>query len=1004
MHRSALLSFFWLLTAVVALAASPTFAGAPDTESRLADVYLFYRDADGSEQQVQFAPAFDRDTLAYTGVAPASAVAAIGAAVLGSPAQTVRVNGDAAPGDTIFAYIDSTIAGVPATVVIEVTAGDGVTRTEYTFDLVRPPSPESDLAALTLASGDLSPAFDPEIRHYFSTVPKAVAAIEVIATHSDEEGSITIQGMPVISGLPSEPVALPAVSPAVNTIEVVSTAADGLSSSTYRIEVTRQRGNSARLAALVTTPDVNLPFNPNGGVASTIVANDIESVDVTALAEDPDASITWSGNGVVLQPAPHGAPVPIQLNVGQNDFTWRVVSEDQSTSRIYFVKIYRRQDPAVQLVTVQSDANCCSGYPTTPEQSRFQFFAEGTQRSVTFSAATLDPAATMTFGGKPLAQSWPVTIDLSTPRPPTSPLVVPLVVTSADGESTYEYRVDFIRDPSTMNYLSGLQATVNGEPVAVTPDFHPQRYTYRMQRAVGDAIAFTLDLVDPVGTIEAFGELSGAVPVGVATPPHTVRQGLQTFRFVITAESGATIEYTVEVVGGVSSENRLASLSFSVGTLAPAFSSEVGNYVLSVPAGTDRFWAQGTPVDPTATIALDGVPAGAGGFMDVASFIDGQALDIVVTAASGATRAYAVVVDRPNAPPRITARAISGMLEDSHEVVNIAVGDLESPADALTLQAVSLDQGLIRDEDLAAFLSGTGPSRSLRIQPLADQFGSTEVVLTLHDPEGLATEHRITVHVTSVNDAPSFDLESAEVRIVPGRELTLPGVIRNVSPGPDNELGQQVALRVVTTAVSGSVPQGWSVNAVSAGSGRFDLVLLAPAGEAVSELDVAVTAQDDGGTELGIDTSPPQVLRVRGAASEDVDVQVSIDRTLAAATERAYQVTVGNAGTVYSQDVMVELLGPLELAEVQWRCLTTTVSSTCSIETINERPFARLGLHPGAIAILEVSGRVGAGAFARVEAIARTNGLAPLLNPEDDRAVFEDVIEPDGVFRAGFEP
>lgn len=1004
MHRPAHIALFCLLALAAALGAlSPAMAGAPGMESRLSDVYLFYRDADGGEHQVALQPGFTPDVQAYSGVVPSTAVAAIGAAVLGAPDQTVRVNGIEAPGDGIFAQFDSPLSGVPATVEIEVTAGDGETRSVYTFSLVRPPSAESNLAALALSAGTLSPEFSPGIRHYFATVPKVVSTIAVTATHSDPDGTISVQGAAAASGQPSEPVPLPVVAPGVNAIDVVATAADELSSSPYRIEITRERGMTARLIALDASPDVDWVFDPDYTSYTATVNPEVSSLQVIALAEDPDAQITWSGNGSVNQPVAHGEALQIPLHVGINDFRWRVVSEDLSTSKIYFVTVYRRQDPAVQLVSVQSSAGCCVTFPAFPEQTVFRFYANGTQRSVSFSAATLDSDATMVFGGEPLAQSANVDVDLSVPRPQSNPLAIPLVVTSADGLKTFEYTVEFVRDPSTVAYLASLDARVDGEAVALTPGFQPQTYLYRMQVAVGESVSFTLAPEDPIATITASGEITGPIPAGAPTAPHVVRQGFQVFYFTVRAESGAIINYTVEVVGGVSTENRLESLVFSVGSLTPEFSAEVNSYALSVPAGTQRLWAQGIPLDPTASIALDGTPAGAGGFMDIEDFVDGQALDFRVTSASGATRSYLVTVSRPNAAPRISARTISSFQEDGHDDISILLSDVETPARDLRIEAISLDQALIRDEDLAASFTGTDAARSLRIAARPDQFGATEVVLTVSDPEGLSTQHRIAVFVAPVNDAPSFDLELAEVRLVPGREIRLPGAIRNLVPGPANELDQQVSIAVSTSAMSGDVPAGWTVELIESVPGAFDVVLDAPAVASFDALVVAFTAQDDGGTQFGVNQSAPQVLHVRAAEGEDVDVVANIERTVATSTERRYEATIGNAGTVYAQDVMVELLGPVELSDVLWRCVTTTVGSTCSVEIISERPFARLGLHPGALAIVEAVGRVGVGAFARVEVIARPNGLSPVINPDDDRAVFEDVIEPYGIFRGSFE-
>ena len=93
---------------------------------------------------------------------------------------------------------------------------------------------DATLAALTLASGTLSPAFDPATETYTATVGLFLASLQVTPTATDAAATIQVNGNPVASGATS---AVPlAVGP--NPVMVEVTATDG-GTKTYTVVVTR---------------------------------------------------------------------------------------------------------------------------------------------------------------------------------------------------------------------------------------------------------------------------------------------------------------------------------------------------------------------------------------------------------------------------------------------------------------------------------------------------------------------------------------------------------------------------------------------------------------------------------------------------------------------------------------------------------------------------------------------------------------------------------------------
>ena len=93
--------------------------------------------------------------------------------------------------------------------------------------------------------------------------------------------------------------------------------------------------------------------------------------------------------------------------------------------------------------------------------------------------------------------------------------------------------------------------------------------------------------------------------------------------------------------------------------------------------------------------------------------------------------------------------------EDSHDaVLSFGIFDIETQAQSLMLQAVSLDESILKNDNLQITGLGDGdPAVSLVLTPEANKFGDVTINLALGD--GFVTVNRsITVHVINVNDAP----------------------------------------------------------------------------------------------------------------------------------------------------------------------------------------------------------------------------------------------------------
>lgn len=110
-----------------------------------------------------------------------------------------------------------------------------------------PASTDSDLSSLTLSQGSLEPSFSPSITAYTAEVPDSVASIAIFATARDNGATVTVNGQPSTS-----PVNLQF---GANSITIVVTAQDGVTTKTYTLTLTRQ----SPAGVTVTDQTINVP-------------------------------------------------------------------------------------------------------------------------------------------------------------------------------------------------------------------------------------------------------------------------------------------------------------------------------------------------------------------------------------------------------------------------------------------------------------------------------------------------------------------------------------------------------------------------------------------------------------------------------------------------------------------------------------------------------------------------------------------------------------------------
>ena len=193
-------------------------------------------------------PVFNSGTTSYTDNVLNSVSSVTVTPTVNQANAIVTVNGVAVSSGTASGSINLNVGD--NTITLIVTAQDGSTRAVYMVTVTRAVilSNDATLSNLTISTGTLTPAFAAGTTSYTSGVAYAVTPVTVNATVNESHAAVKVNGVSVTSGSPSGWISLDV---GANTITIVVTAQDGITTDTYNIIV-----NMALLTTTQTTPPV----------------------------------------------------------------------------------------------------------------------------------------------------------------------------------------------------------------------------------------------------------------------------------------------------------------------------------------------------------------------------------------------------------------------------------------------------------------------------------------------------------------------------------------------------------------------------------------------------------------------------------------------------------------------------------------------------------------------------------------------------------------------------
>jgi CSLREA domain-containing protein len=173
-----------------------------------------------------------------------------------------------------------------------------------------------------------------------------------------------------------------------------------------------------------------------------------------------------------------------------------------------------------------------------------------------------------------------------------------------------------------------------------------------------------------------------------------------------------------------------------------------------------------------------------------------------------------------------------------------------------SVTATSSNTGLVPNNPANIAISGSGSTRTLTINPAADQFGSSVITVTVNGNNAQNMSDTFLLTVNPVNDAPSFTTAGDQTVNNNAGLQTINNWATNISAGPANESGQTLSF-----SVTGNTNP--ALFAIAPSVSPAGTLTYQPAANAGGTATITIVLQDNGGTANGgNDTSPPQSFNI----------------------------------------------------------------------------------------------------------------------------------------------
>jgi len=455
------------------------------------------------------------------------------------------------------------------------------TAREYVIEIEKAKDNNANLKSLSIDSQTLVPDFSPETLSYSLSVGNDVSSIKINAAAESDTATVEGDGQHELST-------------GLNTFNINVTAQDG-TKKTYIVVVNKAASSNNSLASLLADQPFAPTFDKNTLNYTSTVANNIDNINIQAIAEDPNATVTGNGDHPLV--------------IGDNQIEITVTAED-NTFRMYTIHVYREPSDNNFLSDLKVNGNTVTGFDRSVTEYTMTVENEVVEANITATAE--DSTATVQGTGTKYLVTGDNTIN---------------VTVTAQSGNIKTYTITINRKKSSNNNLALLN-TLEG---TLSPTFSPDQTSYTMQVPY-EITSLNLQTVaeDANATIEIEGNKD--FQVGNSNIVY----------ITVIAEDKTTKTYQIEVNRMPQANNYLNSLTIKTPSgkeypLSPTFNKNTLSYNISINAEDSRLNVSGTKEAESSTVT---------GFGDIDVNAFPYIHQVTVTSAGGVDRTYTITINK----------------------------------------------------------------------------------------------------------------------------------------------------------------------------------------------------------------------------------------------------------------------------------------------------------------------------------------------------------------------
>lgn len=295
-------------------------------------------------------------------------------------------------------------------------------------------SANADLIKLTCSNSPLSPAVTAATTAYTALVGNGTATLTFTPTVADATASVTINGVAVVSGMASQPIA---VAVGANEVTIVVTA-QNTATKTYKVTVTRKASSNAVLSSIVTNPVAARVATTGPADYNSAITVEYSTSTISIAATPQDANATIKIKGVAVAAGAFSAPIPLGVTTLINIV---VLAQDGTTVKTYAITVNRKLPSSVAtLSSIVTNPATKLVNTAGPADYNRAVSVSASVNNITFAAIPHNAMATIQVNG--------VTVQAgvaSAPIPLTgTATLVTILVTAENGttEKSYEITVN----------------------------------------------------------------------------------------------------------------------------------------------------------------------------------------------------------------------------------------------------------------------------------------------------------------------------------------------------------------------------------------------------------------------------------------------------------------------------------------------------------------------------------------------------------------------------------